>query len=300
MLNREPFMLQGILPVLLSPMHEDGSPDPTGYERLLDHIFQNSIPGLWVLGSASEAFGMSYEHRLEAARIVARNLNGKHYLVVGCGDAVLSQVWRFFDDTADLPISAYHLLPTDRKMDTRFTIDYYAAAADRSPLPLWLYSNPARAHQPTLEAAQVLAQHPNIVGMKVGGYDLGYMTALALTSSPTFQVIGAGGGGNLLAWLALGVQCITISEACLFPREFAHAYSLWQAGRTVEAREEIFRLHRFVRALPPRRNTETTAEEKAVLELLGICQRYVYPPFKPCDNDQLVQIKHALVENALL
>jgi dihydrodipicolinate synthase/N-acetylneuraminate lyase len=68
-------------------------------------------------------------------------------------------------------------------MDTRFTIDYYAAAADRSPRPLWLYSNPARAHQPSLEAVQVLAQHPNIAGMKVGGYDLGYMAPLALLNS---------------------------------------------------------------------------------------------------------------------
>jgi dihydrodipicolinate synthase/N-acetylneuraminate lyase len=293
-------MLQGILPVLLSPMHEDGTPDPAGYARLLDHIFQNPMPGLWVLGSASEAFGMSYKHRVEVARIVAEHLRGTSYTIVGCGDPVLSQVYRFFDDTADLPISAYHLLPTDRKMDTRFTIDYYAAAADRSPRPLWLYSNPARAHQPSLEAVQVLAQHPNIVGMKVGGYDLGYMAPLARLNSPKFQVIGAGGGANLLAWLALGVQCITLSEACFFPKEFVRAYDLWRGGKIAEAREGIYRLHSIVRAFPPRRNTETTAEEKVVLELLGICKRYVYPPFKSCDDTQVDQIRRALIENGFL
>jgi 4-hydroxy-tetrahydrodipicolinate synthase len=243
---------------------------------------------------------MSYDHRVQAARIVAQHLNGKHHLIVGCGDAVLAQIYRFFDDTADLAINAYHLLPTDRKMDTSFSIDYYTAAAERSPRPLWLYSNPARAHQPTLEAVKVLAQHPNIVGMKVGGYDLGYMSSLSLINSPKFQVIGAGGGGNLLAWLALGVQCVTISEACFFPQEFARAYDLWCAGKIVEARELILRLNNVVRAFPPRRNTEATAEEKAVLELLGICKRHVYPPFKPCDDSQVTQIKAALVANGFL
>ena len=262
-------MLQGIIPVLLSPMHEDGSPDRAGYVRLLDHIFEHPIPGLWVLGSASEAFCMSYEHRVEVTRIVAQHLNAKHYLIVGCGDPVLSQVYRFFDDTADLPINAYHLLPTDRKMDTRFTIDYYTAAADRSPLPLWLYSNPARAHQPSLEAVRVLAQHPNIVGMKVGGYDLSYMAPLAFMNSSKFQVVGAGDGGNLLAWLALGVQCVTLGAACFFPKEFAAAFVLWQTGRVDEARQEILRLHKIARAFPPRRHTVNSAEEKAVLELLG-------------------------------
>ncbi len=299
-MDKQSTLLQGILPVLLSPMEADGSPDSAGYMRLLDHIFQNPIPGLWVLGSASEAFGMSYEHRLAAARLVAQHLNGKHYLIVGCGDPVLSRVYRFFDETADLPISAYHLLPTDRKMDTHMTVDYYTAAAERSPRPLWLYSNPARAHQPTLEAVRVLAQHPNIAGMKAGGYDLSYMSSVALLSSPSFQVIGAGGGGNLLAWLALGVTSVVLSEACYWPGELTRAYRLWQDGNTAQARQEILRLQRIVSAFPPRHNTEATAEEKAVLELLGICKRHVYPPFKPCGEQEVAQIKRVLIENGLL
>jgi dihydrodipicolinate synthase/N-acetylneuraminate lyase len=297
---KETTVLSGPFPVLLSPMHEDGSPDEVGYARLLDHIFQAEIPGLWVLGSASEAFSMSYDERVRVTRIIARHLNGKRYLVVGCGDPVVAQVFRFFDDTADLPINAYHLLPTDRKMDTQYTIDYYTAAADRSPLPLWLYSNPARAHQPSIEAVRVLSQHPNIAGMKVGGYDLSYMSQLALMNCPGFQVIGAGDGGNLLAWLALGIKSVTSGPAGVFPKEYARAYKLWQGGNVVEARTEILRLNAITNSYPPRRNTETCAEEKAALELMGICKRHVHPPFKACTDEQVAQIKRWLIANGFL
>ena len=57
--------LLGIIPVLVSPMNEDGSPDHKGYHNLLDHIFEHPVGGLWVLGSASEDFLMSFEHRVE-------------------------------------------------------------------------------------------------------------------------------------------------------------------------------------------------------------------------------------------
>ena len=69
-------------------------------------------------------------------------MQGRTTLIVGCSDPVMSEVYRFFDETAHLPIQGYHLLPTDRKMSTSMSVDYWSAMADRSPLPLWLYSKP--------------------------------------------------------------------------------------------------------------------------------------------------------------
>jgi len=293
-------MLKGIMPVLLSPLHEDGSPDHEGFARLLDYIYRYPVPGLWVLGSAGEAFILPYRHRVEIARIVADHMKGRTHLIVGCGDPVLDEVFRFFDDTAHLPIQGYHCLPTDRKMNTSFTIDYYTTVADRSPHSLWLYSNPARAHQPTVEAVRVLSQHPNIVGMKVGGYDLSVIVPLAMLNSEKFQILGAGAGGNLLAYLALGVQCCTMSTASCLPKQCTEIYELWQQGRVAEATEKGMAMARMVSAFPPRRNTESTAEEKAVLELMGIGKRWVYPPFKPCTDEQVAQIRRVLVDNGIL
>lgn len=291
--------LRGVMPVLVSPMHEDGSPDRAGYARLLDYLLDHQLAGLWVLGSGGENFHMSYAHRLDATRIVAEYAGRRTTLLVGCGDPVLSETYRLFDDTAHLPIDGYHLLPTDRKLSAGFTIDYCSMIADRAPKPLWLYSNPARALLFTPESVKPLAQHPNIAGMKVGGYELQNIIPLAMLNSGRFQVLGAG-GGNHLVYLALGVRCCTMSTASSFPRQHVEVQTLWEQGRLDEAREKAFALNRLLRQFPPRQNTETSAEEKAVLELLGICRRWVYPPFKPLSDAAMAQLREVLAAHGIL
>ena len=266
---------------------------------MLDYLFENPIPGLWVLGSAGEAFNLPHDHRVEATKIVAEHMKGTTHLLVGAGSTIVPQIYRFFDGTAHLPISGYHVMPLDRKMNTSFIIDYFTDLAERSPLPLWLYSNPARALQFPLEAVRVLAQHPNIAGMKVGGYDMKLASQLATLSSEEFQVLGAG-GSNLLGYLAYGIKCITMSTASLFPKQYTKVYQLWEQGKIDEARKTAFRLGKIFSAFPPYRNTEDSAEIKAALELFGICTRWVYPPFKPCNGEAIEQIKRAFVENGLL
>ncbi|MFN2487902.1 MAG: dihydrodipicolinate synthase family protein [Acidimicrobiia bacterium] len=290
------------MPVLVSPMNQDGSPDEPGFHRLIDHIYTDPeapIPGLWVLGSTGENFMMSFDHRVEVTRIVCDKAGGKTALLVGCGDAVLSEVFRFFEATAHLAIDGYHCLPTDRKLSPSATIAYWTAVADRSPKPLWLYSNPARALEPDVAAVTYLSQHPNVVGMKVGGFDLRTIAPIAALNSAEFQVLGAG-GSNHLAYLGLGVTCTTMSTACTLPGEFAAVHTLWSRGDLDGAREQSLRLNAFVKEWPARRNTEAAAEEKAILELLGVCQRWVYPPYEPLDDDQMEQMRKILEQHGLV
>jgi 4-hydroxy-tetrahydrodipicolinate synthase len=283
-------------------MHEDGRPDHGGYRRLLDHIFADPtapLPALWVLGSAGENFQMSYPHRLEVTRVVVESINGRARVLIGCGDPVLSEVFRFFDDTAGLAIDGYHCLPTDRKLSASATIDYWTAVADRAPKPLWLYSNPARALDPAVEAVRVMSQHPNVAGMKIGGYNLASIVPIAAMNSAKFQVMGAG-AVNHIVYLALGVTCCAIGTASSFPRQHAEVHTLWEQGRLAEARAKASWMNDVLAQLPPRQNTEESAEEKAILELLGVCRRWVCPPFKPLDDDRMTRVKAVLEKNGLL
>ena len=151
----------------------------------------------------------------------------------------------------------------------------------------------------TVDSVRPLAQHPNIAGMKVGGYDLQNIIPLAMLNSEAFQVLGAG-GGNHLAHLALGVMCCTMSSASSFPQQHVEVQTLWEQGRIDEARAKAFAINRLLRDIPRGPNTESSAEEKAVLELLGICERWVYPPFKPVDDDAMAKLRSVLVTHRIL
>ena len=291
--------LSGIMPVLVSPMNEDATPDEEGYRRLLDYVFEAPICGLWMLGSASEDFLMSRHHRVAAARIVSEHMGGKSYLIAGCADPVLPEVCRFFDDTAELAIDAYHLLPPDRKMNTSFIIKYCTMVADRAPKPLWLYNNEKRALKFPPESVRELSQHPSIAGIKLGGYDLSLIVPAAMMDADGFQVIGSG-GSHLLVFLSLGCTCHTISAASCFPKQYCKVFSLWQEGKLAAAREKAFTISRMLKALPHPENTEFAAEEKIVLELLGICKRHVHPPFRACTDKEKEQARRVLVQYGVL
>ena len=291
--------IQGIIPVLVSPMHEDGSPDHEGYRNLLRHLYRHPIGGLWMLGSASEDFLMSEAHRLEVTRLVSKHLDGRSPVIVGAGHPVLEATYRFFDDTADMKIAAYHLLPPDRKMKPSLAYRYCAMVADRAPKPIWLYSNEKRALKIPVEVVRDLVDHPNVAGIKAAGYDLADIVPFCMMNGEQFQAIGSG-GGHLPVFLALGAEAHTASSACSFPGAYCAVYELWQQGRLDEARQRAFAISRLIRELPHPDNTEFCAEEKMVLELLGICRRHVHPPFRPCNEQEARQAAEVLERHGML
>ena len=291
--------LRGIIPVLVSPMHEDGSPDHEGYHNLLDHIYEHPVGGLWVLGSASEDFLMSFDHRVEITKLVSEYLAGRSKLIIGSAFPTLPQTWRFFDETADMDIDGYHLLPGDRKMKESMAYRYIKMIADRAPKPVWLYNNEKRALKIPVPVVRDLKDHPNVAGIKAAGYDLSDIVPFCMMADENFQTIGSG-GGHLMAFLALGSQAHTASTASSYPGPYCKAFDLWQAGKIDEAREVAFGLSRLVKAMPHPENTEFAAEEKTVLELLGICKRHVHPPFLPCTEEEVEQARRALEEYGIL
>lgn len=291
--------LNGIVPVLVSPMNEDGSPDQDGYHKLLDHIYAHPVAGLWMLGSASEDFLMSLEHRVQITKIVSEYLAGKSHLIVGCGCPGLEETHQFFDETADMQIDAYHLLPNDRKMKPSMAYRTISQIAERAPKPVWLYNNEKRALKIPVEVVRDLKDNPKVHGIKAAGYDLQDIVPFCAMADDGFQVIGSG-GGHLLVFLALGSTAHTASTASSYPGYYCQMFDLWQQGKHDEARQMAFRMGRMIKALPHPDNTEFAAEEKMVLELLGICKRHVHAPFVPCTEEDVEQGRHVLEEYGIL
>lgn len=291
--------LKGIVPVLISPVNDDGAPDEQGYHKLIDFTLRSPIAGYWTLGSASEDFVMTYDDRVHIAQIVAEHVNGAVPIVAGCGSPSVAETLRFFDATAEMRIDAYHLLPTDRRMQPRPTYEYCKMIADRSPKPVWLYNNGMRGLQIPVSVVADLKDHPNIVGIKAAGFDLSDIIPFCTMDSETFQTIGSG-GSHILLFLAMGCDAHTVSLACCFPKMFCDVYELWQAGEIAGAREASFAINRLFKSLPRIDNTELCAEEKAILDVMGICKRHVYKPFRPFTDQQVEQARVVLSEAGIV
>ena len=286
-------MLRGIMPVLVTPMHKDGSPDLDGHVKLLEHVMKKPIVGLWILGSASEDFMLDHDHRVEITKTVAETVGDRTHVIAGLSDPVHGRMLRFFDETADMKLSGYHWLPNERRMSSATFLRQATELAERAPKPLWLYNNPMRGVPLSTDAIREVSEHPNVAGIKAAGFNLMEILPLTTMNRDDFQVIGSG-GGHLLLFLVQGCTCHTVSQASLWPGTYIRIFDLFFEGKIDEARRIAFAVGGVLKALPHPDNSELSAEEKAVLEVMGICERWVAPPFRPCTDEEMDQARKVL------
>ena len=64
--------LRGVIPVVQTPLHEDGSIDVEAQARLINYLVDKGVGDFWALGTGSEDINLSFEKRLTAAKAVAK------------------------------------------------------------------------------------------------------------------------------------------------------------------------------------------------------------------------------------
>ncbi|ELY65775.1 dihydrodipicolinate synthase family protein [Natronococcus jeotgali] len=114
---------------------------------------------------------------------------------------------------------------------------YYRALADRSPLPVYLYSVPkftGRALAPELVAE--LASRENVAGIKDSSGSLGSVQRLVEHTDDDFTVL-VGSGSIYAAGLAAGADGGVLAVANVVPERASAVFGLDRADRTDAARE---------------------------------------------------------------
>jgi dihydrodipicolinate synthase/N-acetylneuraminate lyase len=113
---------------------------------------------------------LSDEESREALRVARNAAAPEKVLLAGVGRESVIETLRLADFVAGLEYDAV-LVRTPhfyrKQMRNREMLTYYQAVADRSPLPVVLYSVPScTAYDLPIEVVAELGMHPNIIGMK--------------------------------------------------------------------------------------------------------------------------------------
>ena len=103
--------LKGIIPVVVTPLNEDGSIDVSGQEGLIDFLVEKEVSGLWALGTNSEDMNLSFRKRLQAAEAICTRNDGRLPIVLGAGFFCMDDTFDFIDATKHLEFDAYHVIP---------------------------------------------------------------------------------------------------------------------------------------------------------------------------------------------
>lgn len=163
-------LLQGIFPAITTPFSADGAVYYKKIEHNVDRYSRTPIAGMVVLGSTGEAVMLSDEERRDVLRVTAEVAAPEKVLIAGTGAESAIETLRLTEYAATLKYDAA-LVRTPHfyrpQMKPEAMLAFYRTVADRSPLPVLLYTVPPfTAYDLPLEVITELAEHPNIIGIK--------------------------------------------------------------------------------------------------------------------------------------
>ncbi len=163
-------LLHGIFPAATTPFYPDGAVYYKKIEHNVDRYSRTPIAGLVALGSTGEAVMLGDEERREVLRVSSGAAAPEKVLIAGTGAESVVETLRLTEYAAKLKYDAAlvrtpHFYRPQMKPEALLT--FYRTVADRSPLPVLLYTVPPfTAYDLPLEVIVELAEHPNIIGIK--------------------------------------------------------------------------------------------------------------------------------------
>lgn len=288
--------LEGVIPVVQTPIFEDGSIDAEGLKRLIEFLIGKGVGGFWALGTGSEDMNLTFKKRLQVAEVVTKANAGRLPLVLGAGFFALEEILEFMGATKHLKFDAYHVMPYHPLLGLERMDWLYRHVADNAPKPLWMYTSANWCRPFPPEFVANLKDHPNIGGIKYSTSRTTDMIKVATLAEEDFQVITALAGQFYLC-LALGAKGGTTSLASCLPEAVTEIYDLFRAGKHGEALAAQRRLVAFLDELPKgpkKQNFLGAAEEKYILSLRGICHPYTTSYYQDLTREEQAAVKAAV------
>jgi 4-hydroxy-2-oxoglutarate aldolase len=201
-------LLEGVFPAITTPFYPDARLYLAKLEHNVERYSRTPVSGFAVLGSTGEAVMLSDDESRQVLRTARRAAAPDKVLLAGVARESLVETLRLAEFAAEQEYDAI-LVRTPHYYGPQYTagaalplLTYYRTLADRSPLPVILYSIPRFTHiELPVETVAELAQHPNIIAIKDSSGSVERLSALvaatrnapkrSVTVTPVFTAVTA-------------------------------------------------------------------------------------------------------------
>jgi 4-hydroxy-2-oxoglutarate aldolase len=237
---------EGVYVPTLAFFKEDEEVDQATLEQHIARLINAGVAGIVVHGSNGEAVHLSSAERSAMIRIardiIRHEANESHIpLIAGCGAHSTRETLQLCIDAGRagathalvLPPSYYGSLLDDDKI-----VRHFYEVASASPIPLLVYNFPAAASGRDLSSDTILkiAQHPNVVGVKLTCGNTGKLARVAADAPEGFFVSG-GSADFILQGQIVGAHGTISGLANIAPRACVRIMDLFAQGKLREARD---------------------------------------------------------------
>jgi dihydrodipicolinate synthase/N-acetylneuraminate lyase len=292
--------LRGLITPLATPLALTNQAEPSldiaGLERLLEHVVNGGVHGIFLLGSTGEFCSLGREIRTEIIRRACTQVNRRVPVLAAITDTAISETLRLADTAVEAGADALVLAPPyyfEHSQDD--LLRYLERITAKISLPLFLYNIPhltKTSFDP--ETVRRTADLPGVVGLKDSTGDLKYLekTVEQMRDRPDFSIL-IGPEEMLLESMKRGAIGGVCGGSNLNPRLLVALYNAIFLGDTERAEDLQEEVQQMNRALYHTgfAGSSYLRGIKAALALAGICRPEPAPPFAPFSHEE-----YALVE----
>jgi len=290
-------LVRGIVPPLATPLASFDALDRPGLEALVERLVAARVNALFILGTTGEGPALSHKLRAEVVERVCESVRGRVPVLVGITDTSFAESLRLSAIAAKAGATAVVAAPPFYfPYGQTELLRYVVSLATESPLPLFLYNQPALtkiSFEPNTVAQA--AEIPQIVGVKDSSGQIDYIrSVLSLMSEkrPDFAVLV--GPEHLLAEsLISGAHGGVPGGANIFPYLTVRLYELFLQGQITEmlnVQREIVSIGSAIWRTGED-DSSYLRRLKCALSVLGICSGVPAFPYTESDAAERLEIE---------
>lgn len=292
--------LRGIIPPMVTPLHQNMDLDKEGLKKLIAHMLQGGVHGIFILGTNGEGPSLGYDLKKQLITETCRIVNQRVPVLVGVTDSSLESTVKITNHSKKVGADAVVVAPphyfpiTQQEM-----VNYLRALVPQLALPFLVYDIPSctKLHLSveTIKSAKDLGA----IGVKDSSGDMGALYAIMeeFKDSSDFSII-SGTELFLPDTIMYGGHGAVAGGANLLPRLFVDLYeaSLSKDVLRIKALHlQVLKLNNTIYNIG-KSKTKSIKAIKCALSILGICNDYMAQPLIGFTNEQKSLLKRNLYQ----
>lgn len=294
------FIARGIIPAVITPLTAEEKFNEKAMRKLINHLIDGGIHGLFVVGTTGEFYGLTPEEKREIFLVTMDETRGRVPVYAGTNGITTRESVMLTQLAEECKVDAVSVLtPMFLTPNQDQLIKHYKSVAASTSLPVILYSNPPKTGVNITPATVAkLAEVSNIVSIKDSSGDL-TLTAeyIRLTQGREDFSVLMGRDTLIYGALLYGATGSIASCANVAPRLCADIYEKFMAGDLAGSLKAQL-------ALAPLRIAFGIGTFPAVIKesltMLGIEAGPCMAPAGPMTNEERAQLRKVLIEMGLL
>jgi 4-hydroxy-tetrahydrodipicolinate synthase len=287
---------EGVFPAVTTKFDADENLDRQAMERHFAFQIEAGVDGFVTCGSLGEASTLSFDEKLEVARIALEVADQRIPVLVNVSETRTRTACQFVERAAAMGVQGFMVMPSVLyAADAREAKDNLRTIAQAAQLPIMVYNNPVSYKVDlTPEDFADLADCEWLVAIKESTDNIRRITDLRNTVGNRYQLF-MGVDDLSFEGLAVGADGLLAGLVVAFPKETVALYRLMKAKRW----DEALKLYQwFMPLLHLDVSTKLVQNLKLVETLVGIGNENVRRPRQPLQGAERERVT-TIVSKAL-